>query len=171
MDVAAAGKTLDETKAMVSGQVETILAAHAGALASDVAGWICTNGFSGADVALAKEIDVSYGLQATTLFSADPAAVITSIVPAEPASGAALAYELTFQIQNGASGEAVAVSAVESVKAYVATLVKVSSDLSDWSKAIAGLKVATVYESATSSVKVKVSLPDGLASAFMKVEK
>ena len=171
VDVAATGKTLDETKTLVSEQVEAILAAHANTFASDVAGWICANGFSGADVALAKEIDVSYGLQATTLFTDDPVAVITSMTSAEPANGAAVAYELTFQILNGEKGEAVAVSAAEGVKAYVATLVKASGDLSDWSSTIAGVVVTSVYESATTSVKVKVSLPSGLASAFMKVEK
>ena len=162
----AAGMTLEATKQAVSDQIDSIIAA--GASESNAVAWIEANKFTGAEIATAKAIDVSYGIGAGTLFANDPVGVISAMSAAEPADGHATAYGLTFQLKDGADGPAVAVAATDAAKAYVVSLVKVTTDLGDWSEVPENLVEAT-YNETTENVSVKVSLHDMCPSAFSKI--
>ena len=162
----AAGMTLEATKQAVSDQIDSIIAA--GASESNAVAWIEANKFTGAEIATAKAIDVSYGIGAGTLCANDPVGVISAMSAAEPADGHATAYGLTFQLKDGADGPAVAVAATDAAKAYVVSLVKVTTDLGDWSEVPENLVEAT-YNETTGNVSVKVSLHDMCPSAFIKI--
>ena len=162
----AAGMTLEETRQAVSDQIDLVIAS--GATESEAVAWIEDNKFTGAEIATAKAIDVSYGIGADTLFENEPAGVICAMVPAESPAGYGAAFEVAFQLRDGLKGNAVTVAATEAAKAYVATLVKATTDIGDWTKAPDNL-VETTYDEETETVSVKVSLRSIYTSAFIKV--
>ena len=164
----ADGMTLEETKAAVIAKIDAVI--EAGAEESDVVAWIEGNSFTGAALATAKAVEVSYGLGADSLFTKEPVAEIDSAETTTAPDGATTC-SLVFRITDGNGGEAARAAATEAAKAYVESLVKTTTDLGDWSKAPAGTTVEAVYDEETSAIKVDLSLPKGLGSAFMKVGK
>lgn len=166
---AAEGKTVEETRQMVSAQVDAILSAQKDTLVSDVAAWIVKGGFTGAQVAEAKEIDVSYGIEADTLFENDPVAVVEDAVLS--ATDGSITYALTFKLTDGVDGVAATAAATERAKAYVESLVNATTDLLDWSMTPSGISVKATYDESTAAISVIVTPPSGTDSLFLKVGK
>ena len=168
--VPAPGKTLEETKVAVGGQVDAILADQPGVRPSEVAAWIQAGGFTGAQVATAREIALSYGLGADSLFTEDPVGEVSAFEPSGSQPDAGVAYDLVFSVRDGEAGEAVTVAATARAKSFAEKLVKATSDLSDWSGSSAiAAQVEAAYDAATKSVRVRVALPAGLSGAFLKI--
>lgn len=160
---AAAGKTLEETKTMVAGQVD-LLVENCGAKASEIAGWIETKGFTGAQVATAKAIDVSYDF-GTDLFQTEAKAEVTAFAADDEVANT---YAFEVQLKDGATP----VAAKQAAQAAVEKIVQASSDVADFTTEAKKL-TPTISNVAVSEGKLtfKVGLPTGAEKAFMRIAK
>ena len=163
----AEGMSLEETKTAVAEQVETLT--ESGATPQEVAGWIKDSGFTGGAIAVAQDIETSYNLQ-TQLFTEEPVAEVTSIETSEgEVTEGNVGYDLTFEIKNGAEGEAVTPGTAETVKNYIKTMVQANTSL-DFGETTKITVEPTIAIDGT-AIKATVELPQDKSAAFMKIEK
>ena len=155
--VAVAGAAGDA----VAAQLATLAAA--GVPASDVAAWKESTGssVSYADFAAAVSADVSIKLGTSVLFTSEPEAAISAMTEGTGS------YALTFTISDGTHTATPADTAA--VKEYVQGLVKMTSNLSDWTTGALTPTVAVTVSGST--LTATVTPPANTPAAFMKIGK
>ena len=145
-----------------------------GSNAAEIAAWYKAGKEAGtisdASLASAVELDVSFGLGTTTLFSTEPVVAVSDFESVAASSSANVAYEMTFTVKNGAAGAAVTPADTEAVANYVKSLVKCATDLSFGSESLIEVEPTITISGSTISASVEIPKASG-AQAFMKVAK